>query len=559
MAAVKTCVTCLASFCSIHLKPHTDSLALTGHMLCSPVKDREKLLCRQHRKLLEFFCKTHRIAICSQCLVKHRKCSTFTIEELRNERRRFKRYIITFQVECDMKLEEIERREKAANAAMVSVDHIKDGIVATTEQLTEDFSQCFQILRDTIDKAEGRAKVFLEKEKEEASQQLESLEAEIDQYLSELQQARAKLEECKADASYFNFGALQLLLPKEVGQLDLCSTIQIDGLAVKQMMSDLSLLQSNLQSQLHTILQRREELQEKDACRVTFDPLTASSSVLLSEDHLTVTVESSGLLVWKDYQANSDMGFRVLCSQSFTRGQHYLEIYPPEDKNCSWAIGVTYNTGQDHYRPLGQDKSSWCVRWQRAMMESEEDREEGGPGKELLTTAPKEGEPERAVGRTKKPQTNFEKIIRRVNPLPGKEQEVPLQTDRGRKNCLEDDESGAIRQEKVESAENGEEREKEMKERKEEGVQNHIQVTDCTKPDKAITGFCASHDKMIHFLSQHHPGMIGVHLDCDRGSVCFFSVSNNRVRLCYRFETVFSAPLHPAVWMREPDKMMTIG
>lgn len=107
---------------------------------------------------------------------------------------------------------------------------------------------------------------------------------------------------------------------------------------------------------------------------MTFDPVTASASVILSEDDLAVTVEHNGLLTWKDYQVNKEIGFRVLCSQEFSSGQHYWEVQTPEDEDSNWAVGVTYKNSHNHYQSLGQDSSSWCVRWQNKVEDKDNDK-----------------------------------------------------------------------------------------------------------------------------------------------------------------------------------------
>lgn len=85
LPAVKTCVTCMASFCSVHLKPHINSQALAKHCLCTPVSDINDLLCKKHSKVLEVFCKNHWAAICWQCAAKHCKCNTRSVEDMRTD------------------------------------------------------------------------------------------------------------------------------------------------------------------------------------------------------------------------------------------------------------------------------------------------------------------------------------------------------------------------------------------------------------------------------------------------------------------------------------------
>ncbi|XP_049667738.1 E3 ubiquitin/ISG15 ligase TRIM25 [Accipiter gentilis] len=72
--AVQTCLTCTASFCSEHLRPHRDSPAFRDHQLCPPLRDLKQRKCPQHNKLFEFFCDRHGTCICSLCLLGHKLC-----------------------------------------------------------------------------------------------------------------------------------------------------------------------------------------------------------------------------------------------------------------------------------------------------------------------------------------------------------------------------------------------------------------------------------------------------------------------------------------------------
>ncbi|XP_077184836.1 E3 ubiquitin/ISG15 ligase TRIM25 [Paroedura picta] len=79
--AAKTCLTCMASFCQEHLKPHLDSPAFQGHQLTLPMKDLQQRKCQSHNKLLEFYCKEHLTCICCICLVTHKQCTTVPMQE----------------------------------------------------------------------------------------------------------------------------------------------------------------------------------------------------------------------------------------------------------------------------------------------------------------------------------------------------------------------------------------------------------------------------------------------------------------------------------------------
>ncbi|NWW72972.1 TRI25 ligase, partial [Climacteris rufus] len=81
LPAVQTCLTCTASFCAEHLRPHRDSPAFRDHQLCPPLRDLQQRKCPQHNRLFEFFCSRHGACICSLCLLGHKLCPTSPLEE----------------------------------------------------------------------------------------------------------------------------------------------------------------------------------------------------------------------------------------------------------------------------------------------------------------------------------------------------------------------------------------------------------------------------------------------------------------------------------------------
>lgn len=85
-AAAKTCLTCMASFCLEHLRPHQESPAFRDHPLCPPLRDLQRRKCQEHNKLLEFFCREHASCICCVCLVSHRTCLTGPVPQAKAEK-----------------------------------------------------------------------------------------------------------------------------------------------------------------------------------------------------------------------------------------------------------------------------------------------------------------------------------------------------------------------------------------------------------------------------------------------------------------------------------------
>ncbi|XP_028648430.1 E3 ubiquitin/ISG15 ligase TRIM25-like [Erpetoichthys calabaricus] len=67
--AVKSCLTCPASYCQTHLQPHYEVATLKHHKLVDPDRNLKEKLCGKHQKSLEIFCKTDDSCICMMCVV----------------------------------------------------------------------------------------------------------------------------------------------------------------------------------------------------------------------------------------------------------------------------------------------------------------------------------------------------------------------------------------------------------------------------------------------------------------------------------------------------------
>ncbi|MGH0159489.1 UNVERIFIED_CONTAM: hypothetical protein FKN15_056289 [Acipenser sinensis] len=71
--AVKSCLTCLVSYCETHVKPHYEGAAFKRHKLINAIGNLEQKLCAEHQKVLEGFCRTDQTCICWLCADKEHK------------------------------------------------------------------------------------------------------------------------------------------------------------------------------------------------------------------------------------------------------------------------------------------------------------------------------------------------------------------------------------------------------------------------------------------------------------------------------------------------------
>ncbi|MGH0123477.1 UNVERIFIED_CONTAM: hypothetical protein FKN15_022702 [Acipenser sinensis] len=79
--AVKSCLTCLASYCETHVKPHYEGAVFKRHKLIIAIGDLEQKLCAEHQRLCEVFCRTDQTCICLLCSqIEHKSHDTVSAE-----------------------------------------------------------------------------------------------------------------------------------------------------------------------------------------------------------------------------------------------------------------------------------------------------------------------------------------------------------------------------------------------------------------------------------------------------------------------------------------------
>ncbi|XP_062391015.1 E3 ubiquitin/ISG15 ligase TRIM25-like isoform X1 [Sardina pilchardus] len=65
--AIKSCLTCLVSYCEVHIQPHYEVPGLTRHQLVNATSQLQEKICSQHNRIIEVFCRTDQQLICIMC------------------------------------------------------------------------------------------------------------------------------------------------------------------------------------------------------------------------------------------------------------------------------------------------------------------------------------------------------------------------------------------------------------------------------------------------------------------------------------------------------------
>ncbi|KAG2464669.1 TRI16 protein, partial [Polypterus senegalus] len=304
--ASKTCLTCTASYCKIHLQPHLDSAAFMRHKLLEPTGNLKEKLCSKHQKVLDMFCRTDKSRICLLCAVtEHNSHNVRMLDKETTERKR------------------------------------------TAETAVRDFEETFapililwsvglNLIRDLEDRELHKA---------------ERLMMQLEQEIRKLRRTHAELAELSETDDHIHF--LQMYSSVSPPPEDQDSP----EASVNELV-----LPGSLRTNLSDL---KRKLREINFCPLTFDPNTANAWLRLSERNKKVI--SQGIVSpCPDHPDRFDWWFQVLCEEALSGTRCYWEVNWSGE---GAAMGVTYKgirrQGNGYECRLGFNDQSWILSCSR--------------------------------------------------------------------------------------------------------------------------------------------------------------------------------------------------
>ncbi|TRY56401.1 hypothetical protein DNTS_034987 [Danionella cerebrum] len=182
--AVKTCLTCMASYCEEHVRPHRENAVFRAHQLCEPLADLMERLCSAHGKPEEFYCGQHQVCICSTCLqMEHKGCDFITTDERRSKQRTDLTDKLNF---LDVK---IDKNQQVIGQMKDQQSKLKD-LAATRKRILE---AEYRQIREMIDKDEKEAFQTIDKEQEKGQAKLASLMKKFNENIEKMNRSKSEI------------------------------------------------------------------------------------------------------------------------------------------------------------------------------------------------------------------------------------------------------------------------------------------------------------------------------------------------------------------------------
>ncbi|XP_052414266.1 E3 ubiquitin/ISG15 ligase TRIM25 isoform X2 [Carassius gibelio] len=182
--AVKTCLTCMASYCEEHVRPHRENAIFRAHQLSDPLPDLMERLCSDHGKLMEFYCNQHQNSMCSTCLQEmHKGCEFITADE-----RRFKQKT---DLTDKLNILDVKMDKNQQVITQMKEQQVKLKDLATTRKrfLETEYRQ----IREMIDRDEKEAMLTIDKEQEKGQSKLVTMIKKFNENIEKMSRTKSEI------------------------------------------------------------------------------------------------------------------------------------------------------------------------------------------------------------------------------------------------------------------------------------------------------------------------------------------------------------------------------
>ncbi|KAF7203731.1 tripartite motif-containing protein 16 [Nothobranchius furzeri] len=382
--ALKSCLTCLVSYCEAHLRPHLENPKFQNHRLVEPLGDIERRTCESHKWPLELFCSADGSCICQDCVTEeHRGHTAVPVGEAR---RRIEKELKEKQTDVGKTVTAAENAINKLQANTVSIEHSVTEVRAVIEAQ-------FQELQVKVERAKKEVTEILEGEESQALKQAEGIRAHLEQRCSDLKKTQAQMEKLSKNQNDVDFlqeyanwkkdaadGSLPGIYIGLMDRLDSFSQVVIESTQelcdilmssyIEKVKGTCKNDKMGIKTTVHAKRNRflpdpktRDDFL-KYSSQLSFDGETAHKFLRLTEENRKVTNTTPWQHPYPDVPERFEHHRQVLAAESFYLDRHYFEADISGD---GVHIGLTYKSvdrkGSESNSCITGNNFSWCLQW----------------------------------------------------------------------------------------------------------------------------------------------------------------------------------------------------
>ncbi|XP_073671020.1 E3 ubiquitin/ISG15 ligase TRIM25-like isoform X2 [Paramisgurnus dabryanus] len=347
--AVKSCLVCLESYCQTHFERHEDFHPSKRHKLTDATRRLQEMICSQHDKLIEVYCRTDQRCICYLCAMdEHKNHDTVSAAAERTEKQRLledkQRKLHQRIQEKEKKLQDLREAVKIHTiSAQTAVDDTERIFTQLIRSIERRRSEVIQLIRDQEKTAVSRAEDLLKKLKQE---------------IDDLRRRNDEMEKLSQTKDHISFLQSFQSLSSSPGSSDNITVSSL--LSFDDVMKSVTKLKEKMED---FCKEEIDKISEKDFRLFSLDPNTAHRRICLSEENRAAT-RTRTFQQYPDHPDRFDGCPQVLCSESLS-GRCYWEV--EWSGNLGVYISVSYKSisrkGGGHECGFGYNDQSWTLFW----------------------------------------------------------------------------------------------------------------------------------------------------------------------------------------------------
>ncbi|CAL8310221.1 unnamed protein product [Boreogadus saida] len=386
--AMKSCLTCLVSYCEAHLRPHLENQKFQNHRLVEPLRDIERRTCEGHKWPLDLFCLADSCCVCRDCfLEEHKGHQSLPVREARR------------QIEGELREKQFEMvrivtaAENAINKLQVNAVTIENSVKEVREVIESQFAE----LQAAVERVKKEVMEVLESEEKQSLKQAEGIRAHLEQRCAELKKTQGQVEKISKNKNDVDFlqeysewkkETLDISLPGVyIGLMDRLhsfsrtikdSTREMSQKLTSSYMDKIKETCKNdkmgIKTTVHEIIASKQNIGIPDpktrddflkyASPVTLDGDTAHKFLRLTEENRKVTNTTPWQHSYPELPERFEHWRQVLAAESFYLGRKYFEVDASGDGT---HVGLTYKSidrkGPESNSCITGNNFSWCLQW----------------------------------------------------------------------------------------------------------------------------------------------------------------------------------------------------